>query len=101
MKYGSFMHQHDARSSQDGIRLVFERVGPAGAESAAAGGGMDRRFRDGQICSMPVLSPNFSVGTPNLSSIASSRFDIVVSLAWRMWRPPLSEPEAPPARTTG
>ena len=47
-----------------------------------------RRTRDraivNQIESIPVLSPNFSVGTPSLSSIASSRLDIVVSGAFRM-----------------
>ncbi len=37
-----------------------------------------------QMDSIPVLSPNFPVGIPSLSSIATRRLDIVVSGAFRM-----------------
>jgi hypothetical protein len=33
---------------------------------------------------VPVLSPNFSTGIPSVSSIDTSRFDIGVSVAFRM-----------------
>ena len=57
--------------------------------------------RNNQISSTPVLSPNFSVGTPSLFSMATSRFDIVVSFGLRIWRPPFSFPDAPPASKMG
>src|SRR5437773_5460465 len=42
------------------------------------------RTTGNQMDSIPVLSPNFSVGIPSLSSIATRRLDIVVSGAFRM-----------------
>jgi len=36
------------------------------------------------ISTLPVLSPNFSVGTLSLFSIATRRFDMVVSLGLRI-----------------
>ena len=57
--------------------------------------------RDSQMASAPVLSPKLSCSMPSLCSMASSRFDIVVSGAWRRCRPPASAPPAPPASTMG
>src|SRR5262249_41123366 len=51
--------------------------------------------------SLPVLSPNFSTGTPALSSMLSNKLLSGVSLGNLRWRLPLTWPAPPPARTIG